>query len=69
MTAPAFSSPRVGIEQATASLTPMATAYATPTKSPAAPDNGAWDGPGVFAGFAGYFFDPAEAGLGPPRGA
>ena len=30
----------------------------------ATPDNGAWEGPGVFAGFAGYFFDPAEAGLG-----
>jgi len=30
----------------------------------ATPDNGAWSGPGVLAGFAGYFFDPAVAGLG-----
>lgn len=30
----------------------------------ATPDNGTWTGPGVFAGFAGYLFDPAEAGLG-----
>ena len=30
----------------------------------ASPDNGAWEGPGVFAGFAGYFFDPAVAGYG-----
>ena len=30
----------------------------------ASPDNGAWEGPGVFAGFAGYFFDPAAAGYG-----
>jgi len=30
----------------------------------ATPDNGAWSGPGVQAGFAGYFFDPALAGLG-----
>ena len=30
----------------------------------ATPDNGAWSGPGVEAGFAGYFFDSALAGLG-----
>lgn len=30
----------------------------------ASPDNGAWEGPGVFAGFAGYLFDPAVAGYG-----
>ena len=30
----------------------------------ATPDDGAWSGPGVQAGFAGYFFDPAVAGLG-----
>ena len=30
----------------------------------ATPDNGAWSGPGVAAGFAGYFFDPAVAGYG-----
>lgn len=30
----------------------------------ATPDNGVWSGPGVLTGFAGYFFDPAVAGLG-----
>lgn len=30
----------------------------------ATPDNGAWSGPGVEAGFAGWFFNPAVAGLG-----
>ena len=30
----------------------------------ATPDNGAWEGPGVFIGFASYLFDPAVAGYG-----
>ena len=30
----------------------------------ASPDNGGWEGPGVFAVFAGYLFDPALAGYG-----
>ena len=30
----------------------------------ATPDNGAWSGAGTMAGFAGWFFDPAVAGLG-----
>lgn len=30
----------------------------------ATPDDGAWSGPGVAAGFAGYFFDPAVAWYG-----
>ena len=30
----------------------------------ATPDNGGWSGPGTMAGFAGWFFDPAVAGLG-----
>ena len=30
----------------------------------ATPDDGGWSGPGTMAGFAGWFFDPAVAGLG-----
>ena len=30
----------------------------------ATPDDGGWSGPGTMAGFAGWYFDPAVAGLG-----